>query len=109
MCHDKASKTTEVVNMNITLFLSLFTIGSLVSSLLTEALKKTFEEMSPNIIALVDAGVVGLLGTTAAYILMGVAWTPQNIVCLVLMVFCIWVGSMVGYDKVLQTIAQIKG
>ena len=95
--------------MNITLFLSLFTIGSLVSSLLTEALKKTFEEMSPNIIALVDAGVVGLLGTTAAYILMGVAWTPQNIVCLVLMVFCIWVGSMVGYDKVLQTIAQIKG
>ena len=95
--------------MNITLFLSLFTIGSLVSSLLTEALKKAFKEISTNIIALIDAGVVGLAGTSAAYILMKVDWTPQNIVCLILMVFCIWVGSMVGYDKVLQTIAQIKG
>lgn len=95
--------------MNITLFLTLFTIGSMVSSLLTEALKKAFSEMSANIVALIDAVVVGLAGTAMAYQLMGVEWNAQNIVCLILMCFCIWVGSMVGYDKVLQTIAQIKG
>ena len=95
--------------MTITLFLSLFTIGSMVSSLLTEALKKAFSELSANIVALIDAFAVGLIGTAMAYQLMGVEWNAQNIVCLVLMVFCIWVGSMVGYDKVLQTISQIKG
>lgn len=95
--------------MNITLFITLFTIGSMVSSLLTEALKKSFKDMSTNIIALIDAGVVGILGTAGAYILMGVPLTLPNIVCLILMVFCIWIGSMVGYDKVLQTISQIKG
>jgi len=28
--------------------------------------------------------------------------------CIVLMGVCIWVGSMIGYDKVVQTIEQIK-
>lgn len=95
--------------MTVTLFIFLFTIGSMVSSLLTEALKKAFTYMSTNIIALVDAVVVGCLGTLSAYVLMGVEWSLSNIVCLVLMTFCIWIGSMVGYDKVLQTISQIKG
>lgn len=95
--------------MTVTLFIFLFTIGSMVSSLLTEALKKAFTYMSTNIIALVDAVVVGCLGTLSAYVLMGVEWSLSNIVCLVLMAFCIWIGSMVGYDKVLQTISQIKG
>lgn len=94
--------------MTIQLFIFLFTIGSLVSSLLTEALKKAMKNLSTNIIALVNSFVVGFLGTSAAYILMGVEVNMSNAVCLVLMAFCIWIGSMVGYDKVLQTIAQIK-
>ena len=93
--------------MSITLFLGLFTLGSTVSSLLTEALKKALK-ISTNLIALIDAVIVGVFGTSAAYILLGVDWTAQNITCLILMTFCIWMGSMIGYDKVLQTIAQIK-
>ena len=95
--------------MTVSLFIFLFTIGSMVSSLLTETLKKAFTGISSNIIALVDAVVVGCLGTLSAYVLMGVEWSLSNVVCLVLMAFCIWIGSMVGYDKVLQTISQIKG
>ena len=95
--------------MTIQLFIFLFTVGSLVSSLLTEALKKACKEISTNMIALINSLLVGILGTSAAYILMGVQWSLVNIVCIVLMAFCIWVGSMVGYDKVMQTIAQIKG
>ena len=94
--------------MTIAIFLYIFTIGSLASSLLTEALKKSFKNISTNLIALVNAAIVGVLGTIAAYILMGVEWTAQNIVCLVLMVACVWIGSTVGYDKVLQTILQVK-
>jgi len=99
--------------MTVSLFISLFTIGSMVSSLLTEALKKAFKSIATNIIALVDAVVVGCFGTLSAYVLMGVEWSLTNLVCLFLMAFCIWIGSMVGYDivktKVLQTISQIKG
>lgn len=94
--------------MTIEIFLFLFTIGSLISSLLTEAIKKMDLNMSVNIIAFIDAMVVGFLGTIAFYLIMGIAWTPTNIVCIFLMTFCIWIGSMIGYDKVMQTIAQLK-
>lgn len=94
--------------MTIVIFLQMFTIGSLVSSLLTEALKKSFTKISSNVIALINAAVVGLFGTIAEYILMGVEWNAQNIVCIFLMVGCVFIGSTVGYDKVMQTILQIK-
>ena len=95
--------------MTIQLFLYLFTIGSLAASLLTETLKKAFVSASANVIALVNAIIVGVLGTVAAYILMGIAFTAQNVICIILMTVCIWIGCMCGYDKVMQTISQIKG
>lgn len=94
--------------MTITLFLFLFTVGSAAASLLTEAIKKGFN-LSSNIIALIDAVVIGGFGTAAAYLLLGMPFSLNNIVCIILMIVCVWVGSMVGYDKVMQTIKQIKG
>lgn len=87
----------------------MFAFGSLVSALLTQAVKKAYKDISTNLIALIDAVVVGGLGTGVAYILMGIEWTLANIVCLILMTFCMWLGSMVGYDKVMQTISQLRG
>ena len=95
--------------MTVQLFMVLFTIGSLVDSMLTEAIKKSFKNVSTNIIALVDAIIVGALGSIAAYILMGIEFNLSNIVCIVLMTVCVWIGSMIGYDKVMQTLSQIKG
>lgn len=95
--------------MTVELFMFLFGFGSIVSALLTQAVKKAFKELSSNIIALIDAVVVGVFGTGAVYILMGIEWSFTNIVCLALMSFSIWLGSMVGYDKVMQTIGQLKG
>lgn len=95
--------------MTIELFMFLFTIGSLASSLLTQAMKKALQNISTNITALVSAITVGGIGTICAYALMGIPLTPQNIICIVLMIVCMWVGSMIGYDKVMQTISQIKG
>ena len=42
------------------------------------------------------------------YLFTGIAFTPPNIVCMVLMAVAVWVGAMVGYDKVLQMIEQLK-
>lgn len=95
--------------MTIQLFMFLFTIGSLVSSLMTEAIKKSFESVSTNIIALADSILIGGIGTVFAYILIGIPFTLANVICIILMAVCIWIGSMVGYDKVMQTILQIKG
>lgn len=95
--------------MTVELFMFLFGFGSIVSALLTQAVKQAFKDLSSNVIALIDAVVVGVLGTGAVYILMGIEWSFANIVCLALMSFSIWLGSMVGYDKAMQTIGQLKG
>lgn len=98
--------------MTVTLFISIFTIGAALSGLLTEAVKKAYEnagkQYSANIIALIDALVVGGLGTAMSYMLLGIPWTVNNIICLILMIVVVWVGSMIGYDKVIQLFAQIK-
>lgn len=93
--------------MTIQLFMFLFTIGSLVSSLMTEAIKKSFESVSTNIIALADSILIGGIGTVISYILIGIPFTLANVVCIILMAVCIWIGSMVGYDKVKQTLEQL--
>lgn len=97
--------------MTITIFLLLMTICSAVSSLLTEGIKNWFtnagKNYSSNLIAMINAVVIGCGGTAIAYVLMGIAFTLPNILCLVLMAVAVWLGSMVGYDKVIQLITQI--
>lgn len=98
--------------MSITLFITMFTVGAAASALLTEAVKKSYanagKECSPNVIALVDAVVIGAGGTAVVYMLMDIPWTVNNIICLMLMAGCVWIGSMIGYDKVVQLLKQIE-
>ena len=97
--------------MSITLFITILTIGGMVTALLTEAIKKMYANMkkdySANIIALVNAIVVGCGGTSVVYMLMNIPWTVNNIICMVLMTVAVWIASMLGFDKVLQTVNQI--
>lgn len=97
--------------MSITLFITILTIGGMVTALLTEAIKKMYANMkkdySANIIALVNAIVVGCGGTAVVYMLMNIPWTVNNIICMILMTVAVWVASMLGFDKVLQTVNQI--
>lgn len=98
--------------MTVTLFITIFTIGSLACGLITEAIKKTYQnagkEYSANVIALIDAAVVGGLGTAAVYMLMGIEWSINNIICLLLMIVTVWLGATLGFDKVKQTLTQIS-
>ena len=98
--------------MSIALFTILVTIFSSISALLTEAVKKAYDNTgkgySANILALINAIVVGCGGTAVTYWLLGIAFTATNLVCLFLMGIVVWVGSMIGYDKVKQLLEQLS-
>lgn len=98
--------------MTITLFLALIVVFAMAVSLLTEAVKKFFEgskvTYSSNVIVLIVSVIVGIGGTAMAYITLGIAFTMPNIIAMVLMAVAVWVGAMLGYDKVIQMIEQIK-
>ena len=98
--------------MSIALFTILITILSSVSALLTEALKKAYDnagkKYSSNTLALINAIVVGCGGTAIIYLLLGIAFSITNVVCLLLMGIVVWIGSMIGYDKVKQLIEQLS-
>ena len=96
--------------MSVNLFLALLIILAVAVSLITEAVK-TFlgkKKYSANVIVLVVSIVVGAGGTIITYLFYGIPFTAVNVVCIPLMAVAVWVGAMVGYDKVLQMISQIK-
>lgn len=99
--------------MTITMFMTLVTIFSIISSFLTEGVKKWFananKDYSANLIALINAVVIGIIGTPISYVIMDVPFTAINIVFILIMAAITWLGSMIGYDKVKQLIAQILG
>lgn len=97
--------------MTVTLFISILVAGSILSGLLTQAIKTWYrndnKEAPPNIIALINALICGGGVTAVTYMLLSIPFTVNNIICLVCLIFCSWLGSMVGYDKVTQTITQM--
>lgn len=98
--------------MTITLFITFMTVAAAVSGLLTEAIKKAYQnagrKYSANVIALINATVIGGLGMAAVYMLLGIQWTVNNIICLVIMIVAVWIGSMIGYDKIIQLLKQLQ-
>ena len=98
--------------MSVSLFIAIFVGGGLVNILLTQAIKQFYynrnESASPNVIAFVNAIVVGGGGTALAYMLMGIPWTLNNILCLAAMMVMVWIGSMIGYSKILETYRQFR-
>jgi hypothetical protein len=94
------------------MFMALLVILSTVTALFTEAVKCLIEGMggryASNLVVLVVSIIVGIGGTGIAYIFMGIPFILPNIICMVLMAVAVWVGSMVGYDKVLQMLEQMK-
>lgn len=98
--------------MTLTLFMGLLVILAVAVSLITEAVKKFLDsamfKYSSNVAVLCVALIVGAGGTVITYLFLGIPFTLPNIICIGLMAVSVWVGAMVGYDKVLQMIEQIK-
>ena len=97
--------------MNTSIFLIGMLACSILTGLLTEAVKKLLKETkvkySKNILAAIISVIVGV-GVGVGYIVYtGILWTPQVISLLVLLIILSFICSMVGYDKVIQSIEQI--
>lgn len=99
--------------MTVTVFLILLTVCAVVTSLLTEGIKKFLDSMkisyASNILVLIVALVIGCGATAIYYINYQVPFNALNSVYLALMGIANWLGAMLGYDKVRQAIEQIKG
>lgn len=96
--------------MTVEAFVMILSILSVVSSLLTEAIKKAVpnEKIGANIIVLCISVIVGLFGMVSYYIWFNIPFNAANIICIPIMMVANWLVAMLGYDKVVQTITQVK-
>lgn len=94
-----------------TFLLGLLVISTL-TGLVTEAVKKIITERDANYPANTIAGIVSLVvsaGVGVGYIILtSTIFTTQIAVYFVALIFMSWLCAMVGYDKVIQTISQLK-
>lgn len=96
--------------MQVNLFLILLLFFATLSGLITEGIKKLIDDkknFSYNIIALAVSLIVGGIGCTIYYQLSSIPFTINNIIYIVLMGLASGLCSMVGYDKIKQTVEQL--
>ena len=96
--------------MTTPMFLILLSLFSAITGLITEGIKKMAKDktnLSYNIVALIIALVIGTVGCGVYYQLNNILFTINNIIYMVLMGFASGLVSMVGFDKVKQTIEQV--
>ena len=95
--------------MNGTSVIIFISIASIVSTLIMEGIKKakTFT-IGNNILIAIISMIVGWGGGIVYYILCDIPFANlKNITLLILFAPICWIGSMVGYDKVVQTVEQV--
>ena len=98
--------------MNVTTFLILLSAFSVLSGLVTEAVKKVVNDkanLSYNIVALVVALIIGGVGCAIYYQLNAIVFTTNNVIYMILMGLASGLTATVGYDKVKPAIEQVVG
>ena len=96
--------------MTITVFILGITICSAFTALVTEAVKKMIGKTSnPNVIAAICSIIVAVITAIVYAVFTGITVDTTYIVAGILLVIFSWIGAMVGYDKLIQTIHQITG
>jgi hypothetical protein len=87
-------------------------VTSALAGLATEAVKRILDEHGKTYASNTLAGIVSAVvstGVGGAYVALNhIAFTPEVGAYWAGLVFMTWLCSMVGYDKVIQTIAQFK-
>jgi protein-S-isoprenylcysteine O-methyltransferase Ste14 len=100
--------------MTIEIFLMMLLACSILTTLTVEAIKKMFtngeaRKRKANIVAAVVAIVLAVAIAIIYAIMFAVTVNAQYIVMIIALCFLSWLCAMVGYDKVVQAIAQITG
>lgn len=98
--------------MSLEIFLMGLLIVSTLTGLVTEAIKVWLQERGKtyhaNALAGYVAVVLSILVGAGYIILTETAMNSKIAVLLIALIFLSWLAAMVGYDKVIQAIAQFK-
>lgn len=95
--------------MNVEMFVTLLFAFSTVTSLLTEASKKFIKKTPIDIVVLIIATIIGCGGMVCYYTLNDLIIGSKDVIFIILMVLANALTAMLGYDKVIEAIKQIKG
>lgn len=83
------------------------------TSLITQAMKKLLDEnnvrYASNTLAGIIAVITSLLISIGYIIIYNIIFSPVILVYIVALIILSWLCAMLGYDKVMQTISQMKG
>ena len=98
--------------MSVDMFLFLMLIVSVLTGLFVEAIKKVLDSVgmkcNANLISGVVATVLAVCIDTGYIIMTDVAMNSKMAVMLIALVLLSWLCAMVGYDKVMQAVTQLK-
>lgn len=87
----------------------LLALCSVLTGLIVEAIKKLKDVEKPNLVAAIVSVIVGLAVSVGWVLISKIAVSVEVILFVIALIVLSWLCSMLGYDKVIQTIAQILG
>ncbi len=94
--------------MTISIGSFILMICSLLTGLIVEAIKKMVTVDKPNIVAAIVSVIVGIAVPVGYILLNNLAFDTAAILYIISIVTLSWLCSMLGFDKVTQTLAQLK-
>lgn len=95
--------------MNVTVFLVLFAALTIITPLITEAIKKVFsgKNLAYNIVVLIVSTISAIVASAFYFVATKTAFAAVDVFYVVFLIGANWLGSMLGYDKIKQAIEQI--
>ena len=98
--------------MTLQIFLTGLLLVSILTGLVTEAIKRILEEQKKqyysNTLAGIVAVVIAVLVDIGYTVLNNMAFDVAWVVYLIALIDLSWLCAMVGYDKVIQALSQIR-
>lgn len=97
--------------MTLELFCTLLLAFGTLTTIVVEFIKTILNGLKINYntsaVALATGGAVGIVGTSAYFVMAGIAFTPQSIMWIIFEGICVIMGSQLGYDKIVAIIKQL--
>lgn len=98
--------------IDFTTFMTIFIILAGITTLTTEAIKKTLDNLNVkyiNEVVVLIVDFIASLGVSISYfIIYDISFSAKNIIAIVGLVLANYVASTVGYDKVVEFLKAIK-
>lgn len=94
--------------MSLTVGGFLLMVCSVLTGLIVEAIKKMGDIKKPNVTACIVSIIVGAIVPFGYILYNNIALDANAVMYIVSLIILSWLCAMLGYDKVIQTLTQIK-